>query len=92
MLTQPQGSYPHCHRQSERIYVLYCETQSIEVDLFVFVFLALMVVVTNLMSVLISKIQPEINLALSMNTESTVVIDEKTRAIIETAIKMHIKR
>ena len=59
---------------------------------FVFVFLALMVVVTNLMSVLISKIQPEINLALSMNTESTVVIDEKTRAIIETAIKMHIKR
>ena len=59
---------------------------------FVFVFLALMVVVTNLMSVLISKIQPEINLAPSMNTESTVVIDEKTRAIIEAAIKMHVKR
>jgi oxaloacetate decarboxylase (Na+ extruding) subunit gamma len=59
---------------------------------FVFVFLALMVVVTNLMSVLISKIQPAIDLAPSMNTESTVVIDEKTRAIIETAIKMHIKR
>lgn len=59
---------------------------------FVFVFLALMVVVTSLMSVFILKIQPAINLAPSMRTESTVVIDEKTRAIIEAAIKMHIKR
>ena len=59
---------------------------------FVFVFLALMVVVTNLMSVLISKIKPASDLAPSMNTESTVVIDEKTKAIIEAAIKMHIKR
>ena len=59
---------------------------------FVFVFLALMVVVTNLMSLLITKIQPAINLAPSMNTVTSVEIDEKTRAIIEAAIKMHIKR
>ena len=59
---------------------------------FVFVFLALMVVVTNLMSLLITKIQPAINLAPSMNTVTSVEIDEKTRAIIEAAIKMQIKR
>ena len=59
---------------------------------FVFVFLALMVFVTNLMSVLILKIQPAISLTPSMDTESTVVIDEKTRTIIEAAIKMHLKR
>ena len=59
---------------------------------FVFVFLALMVVVTNLMSKFITKIQPSMNVSASIDSESSIVIDEKTRAIIETAIKMHIQR
>ena len=59
---------------------------------FVFVFLALMVVVTTLMSKVVTKIQPAINVASSMNTDSSIEIDEKTRAIIEAAIKMHTQR
>ena len=59
---------------------------------FVFVFLALMVVVTNLMSKFITKIQPSINVSTSIDSESSMEIDEKTRAIIEAAIKMHIQR
>ena len=59
---------------------------------FVFVFLALMVIVTNLMSKLLAKIQPVINVSPSMSSESSIEIDEKTRAIIEAAIKMHIQR
>ena len=59
---------------------------------FVFVFLALMVIVTNLMSKVVTKIQPAINVASSMNTDSSIEIDEKTRAIIEAAIKMHTQR
>ena len=59
---------------------------------FVFVFLALMVVVTNLMSKFVTKIQPSINISASMSSESSLEIDEKTRAIIEAAIKMHIQR
>ena len=59
---------------------------------FVFVFLALMVLVTNLMSKFITKIQPSINVSASMISESSMEIDEKTRAIIEAAIKMHIQR
>ena len=59
---------------------------------FVFVFLALMVVVTNLMSKFGTKIQPAINVTSSMNTDSSIEIDEKTRAIIEAAIKMHTQR
>ena len=59
---------------------------------FVFVFLALMVIVTNLMSKLLAKIQPVINVSASMSSESSIEIDEKTRAIIEAAIKMHIQR
>ncbi len=59
---------------------------------FVFVFLALMVVVTSLMSKVVTKIQPAINVALSMNTDSSIEIDEKTRVIIEAAIKMHTQR
>ncbi|MDP6164128.1 MAG: OadG family protein [Candidatus Thioglobus sp.] len=59
---------------------------------FVFVFLALMVVVTSLMSKVVTKIQPAINVASSMNTDSSIEIDEKTRAIIEAAIKMHTQR
>lgn len=59
---------------------------------FVFVFLALVVVVTNLMSKFVTKIQPSINVSASMSSESSMEIDEKTRAIIEAAIKMHIQR
>ena len=59
---------------------------------FVFVFLALMVVVTTLMSKVVTKIQPAINVASSMNADSSIEIDEKTRAIIEAAIKMHTQR
>jgi oxaloacetate decarboxylase gamma subunit len=59
---------------------------------FVFVFLALMVVVTSLMSKVVTKIQPVINVASSMNADSSIEIDEKTRAIIEAAIKMHTQR
>ena len=59
---------------------------------FVFVFLALMVIVTNLMSKFVTKIQPSMNVSASIDSESPMEIDEKTRAIIEAAIKMHIKR
>jgi len=59
---------------------------------FVFVFLALMVVVTNLMSLLVAKLQPAINDASELNSDPIIEIDEKTRAIIEAAIKMHIQR
>ena len=58
---------------------------------FVFVFLALMVVVTTMMSVLVKKFQPNLNLAASANIELSSGIDEKTEAIIKKAIKMHTK-
>ena len=59
---------------------------------FVFVFLALMVVVTNLMSLLVAKIQPTSNNASVLDSDPIIEIDEKTRAIIEEAIKMHTQR
>ena len=59
---------------------------------FVFVFLALMVVVTNLMSLLVAKIQPKTNHASELDSDPIIEIDEKTRAIIEAAIKMHTQR
>ena len=59
---------------------------------FVFVFLALMVVVTSLMSRFVTKIHPSITVSPSMSSESIIEIDEKTRAIIEAAIKMHTQR
>ena len=59
---------------------------------FVFVFLALMVIVTNLMSKFVTKIQPSMNVSASIDSESPMEIDEKTRAIIEAAIKLHIQR
>ena len=59
---------------------------------FVFVFLALMVVVTNVMSLLIAKIQPTIINASALDSDPIIEIDEKTRAIIEAAIKMHTQR
>jgi oxaloacetate decarboxylase gamma subunit len=58
---------------------------------FVFVFLALMVVVTTMMSVLVKRFQPNLNLAATSNIELSSNIDEKTEAIIKKAIKMHTK-
>ena len=58
---------------------------------FVFVFLALMVVVTTMMSVLVKRFQPNLNLAATSNIELLSNIDEKTEAIIKKAINMHIK-
>ena len=59
---------------------------------FVFVFLALMVVVTNVMSLLVAKIQPTSNNTSTLDSDPITEIDEKTRAIIEAAIKMHTQR
>ena len=59
---------------------------------FVFVFLALLVVVTNLMSLLVAKIQHTISDASLLDSNPITEVDEKTRAIIEAAIKMHKKR
>ena len=59
---------------------------------FVFVFLALMVVVTNVMSLLVAKIYPETNDASALFSDPIIEIDEKTKAIIEAAIKMHTQR
>ena len=58
---------------------------------FVFVFLALMVVVTTMMSVLVKRFQPNLNLAATANIELSNGIDEKTEAIIKKAINMHTK-
>ena len=58
---------------------------------FVFVFLALMVVVTTMMSVLVKRFQPNLNLAATANIELSSGIDEKTEAIIKKAINMHTK-
>ena len=58
---------------------------------FVFVFLALMVVVTTMMSVLVKRFQPNLNLAATANIELSSRIDEKTEAIIKKAINMHTK-
>jgi len=58
---------------------------------FVFVFLALMVVVTTMMSLLVKRFQPNLNLATTANIELSSGINEKTEAIIKKAIKMHTK-
>ena len=58
---------------------------------FVFVFLALMVVVTTMISVLVKRFQPNLNLAATANIELSNGIDEKTEAIIKKAINMHTK-
>jgi oxaloacetate decarboxylase gamma subunit len=58
---------------------------------FVFLFLALMVAVTNMMSLIVDKIQPTINVP-PLNSDPSNEIDDKTRAIIEAAIKMHTQR
>ena len=58
---------------------------------FVFVFLVLMVVVTTMMSLLVKRFQPNLNLATTANIELSGGIDEKTEAIIKKAINMHTK-
>lgn len=58
---------------------------------FVFIFLTLMVVVTTMMSLIIKRFQPNLNLAATANIELSSGIDEKTEAIIKKAIKMHTK-
>ena len=58
---------------------------------FVFVFLTLMVVVTTMMSVLVIRFQPNLNLAATSSIELSSDIDERTEAIVKKAIKMHIK-
>ena len=58
---------------------------------FVFVFLALMVVVTTMMSLLVKRFQPNLNLAATANIELSSGIDQKTETIIKKAINMHIK-
>ena len=58
---------------------------------FVFVFLALMVVVTTMMSLIVKRFQPNLNLAATANIELSSGIDEKTEAIIKKAINMHTK-
>ena len=58
---------------------------------FVFVFLTLMVLVTTVMSLLVKRFQPNLNLATTSNIEFSSDIGEKTEAIIKKAIKMHTK-
>ena len=58
---------------------------------FVFLFLALMVAVTNMMSLIVDKIQPTINVP-PLKSDPLNEIDDKTRAIIEAAIKKHTQR
>ena len=73
----------------------YLVTEAINLTLFgmgfVFVFLALMVVVTTMMSVLVKRFQPNLNLAATANIELSSGIDEKTEAIIKKAINIHTK-
>ena len=58
---------------------------------FVFVFLALMVVVTTMMSLIVKRFQLNLNLAATANIELSSGIDEKTETIIKKAINMHTK-
>ena len=58
---------------------------------FVFVFLALMVVVTTMMSLIVKRFQPNLNLAATANIELSSGIDQKTETIIKKAINMHTK-
>ena len=58
---------------------------------FVFVFLALMVVVTTMMSLIVKRFQSNLNLAATSNIELSSDVDERTKTIIKKAIKMHTK-
>ena len=56
---------------------------------FVFVFLALMVVLTSFMSAFVLKLQPFVPSASAAPIQADNLIDEDTKSIIEKAIKMH---
>jgi len=56
---------------------------------FVFVFLALMVVLTSLMSASVLKLQPFVASTSVAPIQTDNLIDEDTRLIIEKAIKLH---
>ena len=56
---------------------------------FVFVFLALMVVMTSFMSAFVLKLQPFVPSASVSTIQTDNLIDEDTKSIIEKAIKMH---
>jgi len=58
---------------------------------FVFIFLTLMVVVTTMMSLIIKRFQPNLNLAATANIELSSEIDLNTETIIKKAINMHTK-
>ena len=56
---------------------------------FVFVFLALMVVLTSFMSSSVLKLQPLVSSNSVAPIQTDNLIDEDTRSIIEKAIKLH---
>ena len=56
---------------------------------FVFVFLALMVVLTGFMSAAVLRLQPFAPSTSVAPSQADNLIDEDTRAIIEKAIKLH---
>ena len=56
---------------------------------FVFVFLALMVVLTSFMSASVLRLQPFMPSASVKPFHTDYLIDEDTRSIIEKAIKLH---
>ena len=56
---------------------------------FVFVFLALMVVLTSFMSASVLKVQPFVASTSIAPIQKDNLIDEDTRSIIEKAIKLH---
>ena len=56
---------------------------------FVFVFLAVMVVLTSFMSSSVLKLQPFAASTSNASIEKDNLIDQDTRSIIEKAIKMH---
>jgi oxaloacetate decarboxylase gamma subunit len=56
---------------------------------FVFVFLALMVVLTSFMSAAVLRLQPFVTSTSVAPSQADNLIDEDTRSIIEKAIKLH---
>ena len=56
---------------------------------FVFVFLALMVILTSFMSASVLRLQPFISSTSVAPIQTDNLIDEDTRSIIEKAIKLH---
>ena len=56
---------------------------------FVFVFLALMVVLTSFMSASVLRLQPFVPSTSDIPIRTDNLIDEDTRSIIEKAIKLH---